>query len=128
VKVSAEVEIACSLALREAQRRRHDLMTVEHLLYALLHDEATSRVIRKSGGNPDKLKHSLEHVFDEDMSKVPGDAEVSPAPSRGFHRVLQRAAIHVESSGKEELKGHNILIAIFSELDSPAAQVLEEHG
>jgi len=128
VKVSAEVEIACSLALREAQRRRHDLMTVEHLLYALLHDETTSRVIKKSGGNIEKLKHSLEHVFEQDMVKVPGDSELSPAPSRGFHRVLQRAAIHVESSGKEELKGHNILIAIFSELDSPAAQVLEEHG
>ena len=128
MKVSAEVEIACSLALREAQRRRHDLMTVEHLLYALLHDETTSRVIKKSGGNIEKLKHSLEHVFEQDMVKVPGDSELSPAPSRGFHRVLQRAAIHVESSGKEELKGHNILIAIFSELDSPAAQVLEEHG
>ncbi|MEZ4376342.1 MAG: ATP-dependent Clp protease ATP-binding subunit ClpA [Polyangiaceae bacterium] len=128
MKVSAEVEIACSLALREAQRRRHDLMTVEHLLYALLHDEATARVVKKSGGNIEKIKTSLEQVFDEEMAKVPGGGEVSPAPSRGFHRVLQRAAIHVESSGKEELKGHNVLIAIFSELDSPATQVLEEHG
>ncbi|MCA9628709.1 MAG: ATP-dependent Clp protease ATP-binding subunit ClpA [Myxococcales bacterium] len=128
MKVSAEVEIACSLALREAQRRRHDLMTVEHLLYALLHDEATARVVRKSGGSVEQIKSSLEQVFEEEMAKVPGSGEVSPAPSRGFHRVLQRAAIHVESSGKEELKGHNVLIAIFSELDSPATQVLEEHG
>ncbi|MCA9640255.1 MAG: AAA family ATPase, partial [Myxococcales bacterium] len=103
-------------------------MTVEHLLYALLHDEATARVVKKSGGNVEKIKTSLEQVFDEEMAKVPGAGEVSPAPSRGFHRVLQRAAIHVESSGKEELKGHNVLIAIFSELDSPATQVLEEHG
>lgn len=128
MKVSAEVEIACSLALHEAQRRRHDLMTVEHLLYALLHDEATATVIKKSGGDVEKIKQQLERILDEDFPGVPEGRHVAPAPSRGFQRVLQRAAIHVESSGKEELKGQNVLVAIFAEVDSPAVQVMSDNG
>ncbi|HVU01083.1 MAG TPA: ATP-dependent Clp protease ATP-binding subunit ClpA [Polyangiaceae bacterium] len=128
MKVSAEVEIACSLAAREAQRRHHDLLTVEHLLYALLHDEETAKVLRKSGGNVKKIRAALEKVLDEYITKAPEGVEVQPTYSRGFQRVLQRAAIHVESSGKEELKGHNVLIAIFAELDSYAVKVLNDAG
>ncbi|MEZ4224015.1 MAG: ATP-dependent Clp protease ATP-binding subunit ClpA [Polyangiaceae bacterium] len=128
MKVSAEVEIACSLALREAARRGHDMMTVEHLLYALLHDDATAKVVRKSGGNLTKLRAALEKFLDEEFPTVPEELSASPTPSRGFQRVLQRAAIHVESSGKEELRGQNVLVAIFAEADSPAVQLLAEHG
>jgi ATP-dependent Clp protease ATP-binding subunit ClpA len=74
------------------------------------------------------VKKQLERVFEQEMSKVPGSGSVIPTPSRGFQRVLQRAAIHVESSGKEELKGYNVLIAIFAEVDSPAVQALTETG
>ena len=128
MKVSAEVEIACSLAAREAQRRRHDVMTVEHLLFALLHDDETAQVVIKSGGDVDALKRRLETIMDDEMIPVPEGGEVNPVPSRGFHRVLQRAAIHVESSGKEELKGFNVLVAIFAELDSHAVEALTEAG
>jgi ATP-dependent Clp protease ATP-binding subunit ClpA len=128
MKVSAEVEIACSLALREAVTRRHDVMAVEHLLYALLHDEATAKVVKKAGGKIDKLKRRLERILSDDFSAVTGDDPVQPTPTRGFQRVLQRAAIHVQSSGKDELKGHNVLIAIFAEADSPAVQALGESG
>jgi ATP-dependent Clp protease ATP-binding subunit ClpA len=128
VKVSAEVEIACSLAQSEAARRRHDLITVEHLLYALLHDDATARVVRGAGGNVDKLKREIDRVLESELSKTPGTEPVTPAPSRGFQRVLQRAAIHVQSSGKEELKGYNVLIAIFAEVDSPAVETLTALG
>jgi ATP-dependent Clp protease ATP-binding subunit ClpA len=128
MKVSAEVEIACSLAAREAQRRRHDVLSVEHLLYALLHDEATAKIVKKSGGNVEALKKALEKSLNEEFSEVPNGLDVVPQPTRGFHRVLQRAAIHVESSGKEQLEGKNVLIAVFSELDSHAARILEEHG
>ena len=128
MKLSTELEIALSLAAREAQRRRHDLMTVEHLLYALLHDEETAQTIKKSGGDLAKLKRSLERVFDEEMQAAPETEDVLPTPSRGFQRVLQRAAWHVESSGKQELKGTNVLVAIFSELDSPAVAALSEAG
>jgi ATP-dependent Clp protease ATP-binding subunit ClpA len=128
MKVSAEVEIACSLALREAVTRRHDVMAVEHLLYALVHDEATATVIRKSGGKVEKLKKRLERILQEDFKPVSGTDPVQPAPTRGFQRVLQRAAIHVQSSGKDELKGHNVLIAIFAEADSPAVQAMVDAG
>ncbi len=128
MNVSAEVEIACSLALREAERRRHDLTTVEHLLFALLHDEGTARVVQKSGGNVDAIKREIERILDEEIERVPGTRPVSPTPSRGFQRVLHRAAVHVESSGKEELKGQNVLVAIFAEADSLAVKVLNDHG
>ncbi len=128
MKVSAEVEIACSLAQSEASRRRHDLITVEHLLYALLHDDATARVVRGAGGNVDRLKKELDRVLEADLSKVPGAEPVIPAPSRGFQRVLQRAAVHVQSSGKEELKGFNVLVAIFAEVDSQAVEILTALG
>ncbi len=128
MKVSAEVEIACSLAQSEAARRRHDLITVEHLLYALLHDDATARVVRGAGGNVDRLKKEIDRLLESELAKVPGGDPVTPAPSRGFQRVLQRAAIHVQSSGKEELKGYNVLVAIFAEVDSPAVEVLSAMG
>ncbi len=128
MKVSPEVEIACTLALREAARRNHELMTVEHLLYALLFDDATARVVTKSGGDVAAIKRALERVLDEDIAQLPEGADTTPTPSRGFQRVLQRAAIHVESSGKEELRGQNLLVAIFAEVDSPAVAVLTEQG
>src|SRR5687767_13006322 len=103
-------------------------MAVEHLLYALLHDEATAKVIRKAGGKSDKLKRRLERILTDDFSAVAGDDPVQPTPTRGFQRVLQRAAIHVQSSGKDELKGHNVLVAIFAEADSPAVQAMGDSG
>ena len=128
MKVSAEVEIACSLALREAVNRRHDVMAVEHLLYALLHDKATSEVVKKAGGSIEKLKRRMQKVLSEEFKPVSGTEPVQPSPTRGFQRVLQRAAIHVQSSGKDELKGHNVLIAIFAEADSLAVQALNDCG
>jgi ATP-dependent Clp protease ATP-binding subunit ClpA len=128
VKVSAEVEIACSLALREALRRQHDVLAVEHLLYALLHDEETAKVARKSGGDVEKLKRLLDDVLDREFSKVPSRPQVQPTHTRGFERVLQRAALHVQSSGKDELKGQNVLIAIFAEADSYAVQAMADAG
>jgi ATP-dependent Clp protease ATP-binding subunit ClpA len=128
VKVSAEVEAACAFAQSEALRRRHDVMTVEHLLYGLLQDPATARVAQKAGGDVDKLKRSLDRFLNDEVTRVPEPEELDLSASRGFQRVLQRAAFNVQNSGKEELKGHNVLIAIFSELDSPAVAALTESG
>jgi len=128
VKVSPEVEIACQLALREAERRRHDVMTVEHLLYALLHDTETAKVITKAGGSVDKLKTRLDRILRDELPQVPDGQVLSPSASRGFQRVLQRAAFHVQSSGKERLEGSNVLIAIFAEPESPAAEALKAEG
>jgi len=128
VKVSAEVEAACAFAQSEAIRRRHDVMTVEHLLYGLLQDPATARAAKAAGGDVEKLKKALDRFLDEEVTRVPEPEELDLSASRGFQRVLSRAAINVQNSGKEELKGHNVLIAIFSELDSPAVAALTEAG
>ncbi len=128
MKVSPEVEIACNLALREAERRRHDVMTVEHLLYALLHDDATATVVRKAGGNVERIKARLDRILERELPKVPEGQSVTPSPSRGFQRVLQRAAFHVQSSGKDRLEGHNVLIAMFAEPESPAIEALKAEG
>ncbi len=128
MKVSPEVEIACSVAAAEAQRRGHDIVGVEHLLYALLMDDETARVLRKSGADTQKLKLELDRLLQSQFPGTSEDALSAPRPSRGFQRVLQRAAVHVESSGKAELKGYNVLVAIFSEPDSFAVQALEDSG
>ncbi|MCH2110507.1 MAG: ATP-dependent Clp protease ATP-binding subunit ClpA, partial [Polyangiaceae bacterium] len=128
MKLSNGLEVAVSLAAREAQRRHHEWMTVEHLLFALSLDEDTKRILSKSGANIKKLRTALEEHLQNDQDELPEDALGSPEPSRGFQRVLQRAAWHVESSGKEELRGINVVIAMFAEEDSVAAHILEESG
>jgi len=84
MKVSAEVEIACSFAAREAQRRRHELMTVEHLLFGLLHDEETRLVVRHSGGKPEELRRQLDRYLERDVPQVPEGQHALPSPSRGL--------------------------------------------
>ncbi len=128
MKLSTGLEIAVSLAAREAHRRRHELMTIEYLLLALIHEEETAKVLRKSGANVDKLKKALEKAVEEEQESLPEGTHVDPQPSRGFQRVLQRAAWHVESSGKEILKGENVLVAMFAEPDSTAVHLLHEAG
>ena len=128
MKVSVEVETACAFAQSEAVRRRHDVMTVEHLLYGLMQDPSTARAVKAAGGDVEKLKRAVDRYLDEEVSRVPEPEELDLSASRGFQRVLSRAAINVQNSGKEELKGHNVLIAIFSELDSPAVAAMTEAG
>jgi len=128
MKLSTGLEIAMNLALREAERRRHEWATIEHLLYALLHDEDTAKVLKKSGAKLDKLRAGLERVLTDEQESLPEDAQVGPQPTRGFERVLERAAFHVQSSGKDELKGENVLVSIFAERDSSAVALLHEAG
>jgi ATP-dependent Clp protease ATP-binding subunit ClpA len=127
MKVSSEVEIACSVAATEAGRRGHEMLTVEHLLYALLLDKETARILRRAGGNVDGIKKRLEGILEEEIPRA-ADEDGTPITSNGFRRVLQRAAIHVESSGKEQLRGFNVVVAIFSEPDSLAVRAMEDHG
>jgi ATP-dependent Clp protease ATP-binding subunit ClpA len=126
MRVSPEVEIAFSLAASEARRRQHEYISVEHLLYALLFDEETKKVVLHAGGDPDALRKKLDRYLSKEMESLP--AAPTPSPSLGFQRVVQRAAVHVQSSGKEELKGKNLLVAIFSERDSYAVHLLNSSG
>jgi ATP-dependent Clp protease ATP-binding subunit ClpA len=129
MRVSPEVEIAFALAQREAARRRHEYVTVEHLLYALLFDEETAGIVRHAGGDPAALKRRLEKFLDDEVSALPEDADTQfPSLSLGFNRAVQRAAMHVQSSGKKELKGANVLVALFAERDCPAVTMLGEQG
>ncbi|XYH92493.1 ATP-dependent Clp protease ATP-binding subunit ClpA [Sorangium sp. So ce1128] len=128
MRISPEVEIAFSLATREASRRRHEFVTIEHLLYALLFDEETAEVLRHAGGDTPLLKKKLERFLDEEIEALPEEADTSPTLSLGFQRVVGRAAMHVQSSGKKELKGANVLVAMFAERDCPAVTILAEQG
>ncbi len=115
-------------ALQEARERRHEFSTVEHLLYAFLHDDATRRVLKAAGGNLDDLKTTLEGHLESEMTAVPDGVALQVHPSRGFSRVVQRAAMHVAGSGKDEVGTSNVLVAIFSEEDSFARHALEQSG
>src|SRR5215471_17654966 len=128
MRVSPEVEIAFGLAASEAERRRHEFMSVEHLLFALLFDADCARVIQHSGGDIDSIRRKLDRFLDTEIPRVSETADVTPSPTVGFQRVVQRAAIHVRSAGKDEVKGRNILVAIFAEADSVAAHTLQEAG
>jgi ATP-dependent Clp protease ATP-binding subunit ClpA len=128
MRVSPEVEIAFGLAASEAERRRHEFMSVEHLLFALLFDADCARVIQHSGGDVDSIRRKLDRFLDTEIPQVSDNVEVTPSPTVGFQRVVQRAAIHVRSAGKDEVKGRNILVAIFAEADSIAAHTLQEAG
>jgi ATP-dependent Clp protease ATP-binding subunit ClpA len=128
MKLSTGLEIAVSFAAREAHTRRHEFMTVEYLLLALMHDESTAKVLKKSGANLDKLRTGLEKALAEEQEQLPEGTDVDPMPTMGFQRVLQRAAWHVDSSGKEELRGENVLVAMFAEPDSTAVALLLASG
>jgi len=130
MRISPEVEIAVSLATNEAARRRHEYVTVEHLLYALLFDDATALVVKSAGGDLPRLKKELERFMDEQLEQIGDDDTISSAPqlSIGVQRAIRRAAAHVQSSGKEEVTGANVLVAIFAERDSFAVSILETEG
>jgi len=128
MRISPEVEIALSLAANEAARRRHEYVTLEHLLYALLFDEATSLVVKHAGGDPAGIKKELEQFLTDQLESVPEDAFSTPTASLGVQRAIRRAMSHVQSSGKDQVTGANVLVAIFAERDSPAVNILEKNG
>src|SRR5437762_2681317 len=122
--ISRELEVTLGLAVREAARRRHEFLTLEHVLFALVHDSDVCEVIRHCGGDVEALKRELGKFFDERVEALPENTEVEPQQTLGFRRVLQRAALHVQSAGKEQISGRDILIAIFRESGSHAAYLL----
>ncbi|HEY1957386.1 MAG TPA: ATP-dependent Clp protease ATP-binding subunit ClpA [Polyangiaceae bacterium] len=125
MRLSTEVEIAITVATNEATRRHHEYVTIEHLLLALLVDDGTAAIIQHAGGNVKLLKKKLEAYLDQ-METIEDD--VTATLSLGTQRAIRRAAMHVQSSGKEEVKGANVLVAIFAEPDSFAVSALESLG
>jgi ATP-dependent Clp protease ATP-binding subunit ClpA len=128
MRLSPEVEIALSLATSEAARRRHEFVAVEHLLFALLFDEETKKLIRHAGGDVETLRKKLERFLDRDVPSLPRHTGEPPEASLGLRRVVQRALLHAQSADKNEVNPGNLLIAMFSEHDSHATQFLSEAG
>ncbi len=128
MRISRELEMTLNLAVTEARRRRHEFLCIEHVLYALLHDADVVEIIRQCGGDVPDLKQSLERFFAEKLETLPDDSTATPQQTLGFQRVIQRAAAHVQSAGKDEILGRNVLVAIFREPDCHAAYLLEQQS
>jgi ATP-dependent Clp protease ATP-binding subunit ClpA len=128
IMISRELQVTLQLAMTEAVNRRHEYVCLEHLLYAMLHDVTASGILRHSGANLDLLKRKLEHYLDEQIERMPKGEEVAPRYAIGVQRALQRAALHSQSAGRNEINGGNVLVAMFHETESPAILFLQEQG
>jgi ATP-dependent Clp protease ATP-binding subunit ClpA len=128
MRLSRTLEASLTLAVREARRRRHEFLTLEHVLWALCKDSEVADVIRACGGDVLRLEKDLEQYLDEQLDVLPEGQERPPTQTLGFQRVLQRAAAHVQSSGKEEIDGRHVLVALFREPDAHAAWLLAQQG
>jgi len=127
--LNRELEQTLNEAFKEARSKRHEFMTVEHLLLALLDNEAAGRVLEACGADVLKLRKDLQEFVDSTTPLIPdADADRETQPTLGFQRVLQRAVFHVQSSGKSEVTGANVLVAIFSEQESQAVYFLKQQN
>lgn len=127
--LNRELEVTLNLAFKEARAKRHEFMTVEHLLLALLDNEAAASVLRACGANLQGLRAELVEFIDSTTPLIPhSDESRETQPTLGFQRVLQRAVFHVQSSGKREVTGANVLVAIFSEQESQAVFLLKQQN
>jgi len=126
--LSKELEFTLNLAFKEARDKRHEFLTVEHLLLALTDNPAALEVLRACGADLDSLRKDLETFLDETTPLLPPHDTRETQPTLGFQRVLQRAILHVQSSGKKEVTGANVLVAIFSEQESQAVYFLHKQN
>ena len=123
---SKDLEQTISQSYKKARAQRHEFMTVEHLFLALLENPSASQVLMTCGANVDALRQELSDVIEQTVPRLPGNDERDTQPTLGFQRVLQRAVYHVQSSGKKEVTGANVLVAIFGEKDSHAVYFLHQ--
>ncbi|GEK46292.1 ATP-dependent Clp protease ATP-binding subunit ClpA [Halomonas pacifica] len=127
--LSKELELTLNTAFTVARSKRHEFMTVEHLLLALLDNASAADVLRACGANLDKLRSDLQDFINSTTPLIPEDqSDRETQPTLGFQRVLQRAVFHVQSSGKSEVTGANVLVAIFSEQESQAVYFLKQQN
>ncbi|HBH38280.1 MAG TPA: ATP-dependent Clp protease ATP-binding subunit ClpA, partial [Curvibacter sp.] len=128
--IAQELEVSLHMAFVEARQQRHEFITVEHLLLALLDNPSAAEVLRACAANIDDLRKSLTNFIKDNTPQVAGTEDVDTQPTLGFQRVIQRAIMHVQStgSGKKEVTGANVLVAIFGEKDSHAVYYLHQQG
>jgi len=123
--LSRNLEQTLHRALSFASERKHEYATLEHLLLGLVEDSDAATVLRACGVDLDKLRNDLTEFLDKDLAGLATDRPGDPKPTAGFQRVVQRAAIHVQSSGRDEVTGANVLVALFSERESHAVYFLQ---
>ena len=126
--ISQELEVSLHMAFVEARQKRHEFITVEHLLLALVDNPTAVEVLRACAVNIEELRKNLTGFVTEHTPTVAGTEEIDTQPTLGFQRVIQRAILHVQSSGKKEVTGANVLVAIFGEKDSHAVYFLHQQG
>jgi ATP-dependent Clp protease ATP-binding subunit ClpA len=126
--IAQELEVSLHMAFMEARQKRHEFISVEHLLLAMLDNPSAAEVLRACSANIDDLRKELTAFIEEHTPKMSGLDEVDTQPTLGFQRVIQRAILHVQSSGKKEVTGANVLVAIFGEKDSHAVYFLHQQG
>lgn len=126
--IAQELEVSLHMAFMDARQKRHELITVEHLLLAMIDNPTAAEVLRACGAKLEILRTELNQYIEEHTPTVIGQDEVDTQPTLGFQRVIQRAMLHVQSSGKKEVTGANVLVAIFGEKDSHAVFFLHQQG
>jgi ATP-dependent Clp protease ATP-binding subunit ClpA len=126
--IAQELEVTLHMAFMDARQKRHEFISVEHLLMAMLDNPSAAEVLRACGANIDAMREQLGNFIEEHTPKVAGEGEVDTQPTLGFQRVIQRAILHVQSSGKKEVTGANVLVAVFGEKDSHAVYFLTQQG
>jgi len=126
--IAQELEVSLHLAFVEARQKRHEFITVEHLLLSMLDNSSAAHVLRACGADIDELRAVLIDFIITHTPVLPGNGDVDTQPTVGFQRVIQRAILHVQSTNKKEVTGANILVALFSEKDSHAVFFLNQRA
>jgi ATP-dependent Clp protease ATP-binding subunit ClpA len=126
--IAQELEVSLHLAFVEARQKRHEFITVEHLLLAMIDNASAAHVLRACGADIEELRAVLADFVATHTPVLPGSGEVDTQPTVGFQRVIQRAILHVQSTNKKEVSGANILVALFSEKESHAVYFLNQRG
>ena len=126
--IAQELEVSLHMAFVEARQKRHEFITVEHLLLALLDNPSAADVLRACAADAEALRKELLTFISEHTPTIGGQDEIDTQPTLGFQRVIQRAILHVQSSGKKEVTGANVLVAIFGEKDSHAVFFLQRQN
>ena len=124
--LSKELEFSLNHAFKEARERHHEYMTVEHLLLCLVDNPTAAKVLRACGADPQRLRQEVSTFIEETTPLIGPGEQRDTQPTLGFQRVLQRAVFHVQSAGKKEVTGANVLVALFSEQDSQAVYLLHQ--
>ena len=126
--INKELSLALDAVIQDAKKRRHEYLTAEHILFALIHDELGVDIITGCGGDVARIKKTIEAFFAKNIPVMPPGKRSNPVPALGFQRVIQQAIIHVQSAEKAEVEAGDLLAALYSEPDSFAAHFLEAEG